>query len=335
MLPHMLENKEIFACPGCGGDLQLSDSSITCGGCSHTFPVEHGIPLLFWPNEWEAGKTDVTHEIKAFYEENPFPNYDGFERVGDLVQKAEKSGFARMLNEQIPFNVRVLEAGCGTGQLSNYLGVAHRVVFGTDICLNSLRLAQQFKEKNDLNRVGFYQMNLFRPIFKPESFSLVICNGVLHHTSDPFSGFQSLAKLVKKGGYILIGLYNRYGRLVTDLRRLIFRIFSDRFKFLDPRLRGKDIGDLKKTIWFMDQYKNPSESKHTMGEVLRWFGEAGFDFVNGIPKLTAFSRFAEKEKLFRQNPPGSRLDHFLVQTGMIFSGSKEGGLFVMIGRKKS
>ena len=52
-------------------------------------------------------------------------------------------------------------------------------------------------------------MNLFRPVFKAETFDVVICSGVLHHTSDPLTGFQSISKLVKKGGYIIIGLYNK------------------------------------------------------------------------------------------------------------------------------
>lgn len=152
-----------------------------------------------------------------------------------------------------PVNIRVLEVGCGTGRLSNFLGVAHRIVFGVDMCLNSLKLGQEFRKRNSLERVGFYQMNLFRPIFREESFPFVICSGVFHHTSAPFAGFQSISRLVKKGGYILIGLYNRYGRITTDIRRTIFRIFGDHFKFLDPCLRDKNTGELKKLTWFMDQ----------------------------------------------------------------------------------
>ncbi len=272
--------------------------------------------------------------VKQFYEKTPFPNYEELENVGNLIQKAQRGVFARLLNEQIPFNIGVLEVGCGTGQLSNFLGVAHRIVFGIDLCLNSLRLGQEFKKKNDLERVGFYQMNLFRPIFREESFPLVICSGVLHHTSDPFTGFRSISRLVRKGGYILIGLYNRYGRITTDIRRMIFKIFNDRLRFLDPRLRCKDIGDLKKLTWFMDQYKNPHESKHTIGEVLRWFDETGFDFANSIPKSKAFEVFSENEKLFKLNPRGNWLDHFFVETHLLFTGSKEGGFFLMIGRRK-
>lgn len=334
-LQHMTENLGIFRCPACSGDLKIADHQIRCLNDDHCYEIKDDIPLLFQPNEWDNSKEDVTNKEKAFYEETPFPNYEDFENVGDLVQKAERGIFASLLNEQIPFNVKVLEVGCGTGQLTNFLGVAHRVVFGADMCVNSLSLGQEFKTKNGLERVGFYQMNLFRPIFKEETFPIVICNGVLHHTSDPFGGFRSISKLVKKGGYILIGLYNTYGRIITDIRRHIFNVFNDRWKFLDPRLRSKDVGDLKKLTWFMDQYKNPHESKHTIGEVLKWFDQTGFAFVNSIPKSKAFKAFSRQEKLFSPNPRGNCLDHFLVQTNLMFRGSKEGGFFVMIGKRKT
>ena len=226
---------------------------------------------------------DITSTIKEFYESTPFPGYEDIDSSESLRQKARQGVFARLLDEQIPHNSRILEVGCGTGQLSNFLGIGHRFVFGTDLCLNSLKLGQEFNKKNGLERVGFYQMNLFRPIFKEESFHLVICNGVLHHTSNPFMGFQSISKLVKKGGYILIGLYNKYGRIITDINRVIFNISGDRFKFLDPRLREQEVREVRKFTWFADQYKNPHESKHTIGEILKWFKKTGFDFVYGIP----------------------------------------------------
>ncbi|MDD5449087.1 MAG: methyltransferase domain-containing protein [Candidatus Omnitrophica bacterium] len=332
-MTHMLENMEIFICPICSGGLEMFSGAIRCKGCGNNYRFEGGVPLLFWPNDWDESQGDVTSVIKSFYEKTPFPNYDDLEDAGDLVNKAEKGFFARMLNEQIPFNIRVLEVGCGTGQLSNFLGIANRRVFGADICLNSLRLAQEFKEKNDLRNAGFYQMNLFRPIFKEKSFPLVICNGVLHHTSDPFLGFKSIAGLVKKGGFIMVGLYNRYGRLATDIQRLVFSVFGEKSVIFDKQLKRKDTGGVKKNTWFLDQYKNPHESKHTVGEVLRWFDQTGFDFVNSIPKIT-FEPFSEKERLFRASPRGNALSHFTAQGRLVFTGHREGGLFLMIGKRR-
>lgn len=332
----VIQNRAMFVCPVCSGALNASSdrSQMECASCHRSFGCERGIPLLFWPNEWDL-KTDVTEVVKLFYEENPFPSYEDFDSIDSFRKKAEKGIFARLLDEQLPHGARMLEVGCGTGQLSNFLAMIWgRSVFATDICLNSLKLGQEFKEKNQIRNVAFIQMNLFRPVFRPESFDLVISNGVLHHTSDPFLGFQSIARLVKRGGFIIVGLYNTYGRIPTDIRRFIFRISGNRFKFLDSRLKDKNLGALKRQIWFMDQYKNPHESKYTFGEVLSWFDQCGIEFISSIPKLTAFETFSPEEKLFEANPRGTRLDHFFVQLGMLLSGGREGGFFTMIGRKK-
>ena len=64
--------------------------------------------------------------------------------------------------------------GCGTGQLTNFLSIAHRSVLGVDVCMNSLGLAQKFKVENGLDRASFAQMNLFRPALKDGFFDVVI-----------------------------------------------------------------------------------------------------------------------------------------------------------------
>ncbi|MFC2001134.1 methyltransferase domain-containing protein [Chloroflexota bacterium] len=335
--PLIIHNQDILICPSCNGGLDVTSDRrmIRCFKCNQSFGCEAGIPLLFYPNEWDS-RTDVTETIKSFYEENPFPGYEDIDSDQSLRQKAEKGILARLLDEQIPHGARILEVGCGTGQLSNFLGMTWgRTVFATDICLNSLRLGQNFKQKNGIDNVAFFQMNLFKPVFRPESFDLVICNGVLHHTSDPFLGFKSLTKLVKKGGFIIVGLYNTYGRIPTDARRLIFKLSGNRFKSLHTCLRDENLTSAIKHIWLMDQYNNPHESKHTIGEVLSWFDHSEVEFFNSIPKATAFASFYLNEELFESNPRGTKLDHFCVQLGMLLSGGREGGVFIMIGRKRA
>ncbi|MBF0518746.1 MAG: methyltransferase domain-containing protein [Nitrospirae bacterium] len=331
----MIDHKDIFVCPACSGALNISINRyiIECPGCNISFKCEDGIPLMFYPGEFNPN-TDVTETVKAFYEETPFPNYEELDSKWRLIEKSEKGTFARLLDRQIPYGAVVLEVGCGTGQLSNFLGIkGGRTVIGTDICVNSLKLGAEFRAKNTLNDVAFFQMNLFRPIFRPESFHIVICNGVLHHTGDPFLGFKSILKLVKKGGFIIIGLYNTYGRIPTAIRRFIFKISGDRFKFLDSRLRDKSLEYRKRHTWFMDQYKHPHESTHTIDEVLDWFAQSGVEYTNSIPKAKAFESFSQEEKLFKLNDKGTFFDHLLVQCGIVFKKNSEGGFFTMIGRR--
>lgn len=323
----------LLRCPACHRTVAGTEAGLQCAGGDHTFAVENGIPLLFVANTWQPGQKDVTDGVKKFYEQTPFPNYDEFDSVAALMQKSRKGLFARLLDEQVPLNSKVLEVGCGTGQLSNFLGIAQRDVFGADMCLNSLSLAENFRRKNQLAHVGFYQMNLFRPIFHEETFDLVVSNGVLHHTSDPFGAFRSIATLVKRGGYIIVGLYNTYGRLMTDLRRVVFRATGQRFAFLDPYLRERGKKDAKMAAWFADQYQHPHESKHTMGEVLRWFAQTNIQFVNSIPKNRFLQPFSQEEKLFAIHPQVDRLTLAAVQAHMILTGNREGGLFIMIGKR--
>ena len=193
-LTTLAEHVDLFACPGCEAPLAFEASSLRCSGCGHVFPIDDDVPQLFWPNDdWDAGKRDVTEQVRAFYEETPFPNYDEFDSVASLAAKARQGLFARLLDEQVPPGTRIIECGTGTGQLSSFLSLANRTVFATDLCMNSLRLGRDFARRHQLARVHFVQMNLFRPAFRPGSFPLVISNGVLHHTSDPFLAFRRSA----------------------------------------------------------------------------------------------------------------------------------------------
>jgi SAM-dependent methyltransferase len=324
--------EDVWACPACGGELSSHHGQrATCQACGAAFTCDDGIWQLFHPHEKVEG--DVTDLVKSFYEEHPFPNYDDHDSLSSLIAKSRKGVYARLLAEQIPYNARILEIGCGTGQLANFLAIGCRTVIGTDLCMNSLRLAENFRRQQGLSRVRFLQMNLFRPALKKEQFDVVLCNGVLHHTSDPYGGFRSIARLVKPGGYIIIGLYNTYGRLLLDTRRVIFRMTGGRFKWLDPYMRKTRMSAGKQDAWFHDQYLHPHESKHTMGELIDWYEKNGFEYINGIPKPRVWDPFSTREKLFEKNAKGTPLDRALAQAKMVWTGSQEGGFYIMVGRK--
>lgn len=324
---------DLLRSPCCGGEFRNGGEELSCSQCGHSFPLDNGIPQLFWPHEKISDDADVTEAVKAFYEETPFPNYDDHDSVRSLLEKSRRGIYARKLDEAIPYNGTVLEVGCGTGQLSNFLGISCRRVMGVDLCLNSLRLGEQFRSEHELNRVRFAQMNLFRPALKPESFDVVLCNGVLHHTSDPQGGLKGLVPYVRPGGYFVVGFYNRYGRLMTDLRRTIFRITGGRGKWLDPYLRSTSMSEEKQRAWFADQYLHPHESKHTFGQIMEWFHESGLSFVRGIPSVTLEGSSLEEAGLFEPTSEGTALEHFLIQLQQISTGSREGGFFVIIGQK--
>jgi len=322
---------EVLACPLCQGSLGVGDLRLTCKNCGTIYDTDGGIPLLFASHD-SVERNHVTDIVKAFYEENPFPNYDDIESEATLMEKARQGIFARLLDEQIPQGALVVEIGCGTGQLTNFLGLNHnRCVFGSDICLHSLRLAEGFRDRCNIRNAGFMQMNLFRPAFKKESIDVVICNGVLHHTADPYGAFQSISRLVKPGRFILVGLYNKIGRLPTDFKRFLFRATGDRFRFLDAHMRNKMYNKERKRAWFFDQYKHPHESKHTFSEVINWYESNQFQYLFSIPKIEP-GPFTAEEKLFERHDKGTRASRFFTELEMLLTGGANGALFIVVGR---
>ena len=234
VMPRLLP---LLACPVDGSGLTWNSHDrtfISYNGRRYGFL--DGIPSFFARNDGHEVEGDVTEIVKAFYERTPFPNYNGVDDRRALRQKAAASTFAKLLDEQLPRSAKVFEAGCGTGQLSNFLGMGpQRICVGGDMCLNSLKLGSGFRDRFSINNAFFLQINLFRPPLRDEAFDLVISNGVLHHTSDPEAGYRAILRKVRPGGFILIGLYNYFGRLHTLWRRRLIETFGKGVATLDAR----------------------------------------------------------------------------------------------------
>jgi carbamoyltransferase len=298
------------------------------------YPIVEGIPRLFVPSDDSAAASqDVTELVKQFYEQTPFPNYEDLDNQRALIEKARAGRFARLLNEQIPYAARVVEVGCGTGQLTNFLSIAHRSVLGVDVCLNSLLLAQQFKKAHGLQRAEFAQMSLFRPGLRDGFFDVVISNGVLHHTSDCRGAFRRISRLLRPGGHLVVGLYSAYSRRLHYARRALFRWTGLTSRWLDPHF-ARARADGKREAWFQDQYCHPHETCHTLDEVLCWMEESSLDFVNSIPKPEVGEGLGPGGRLFDARPSGNPVGRFLSQLADLGSGYREGGFFIIIGRRR-
>ncbi len=96
-------------------------------------------------------------------------------------------------------------------------------------------------------------MNLFRPALKNDFFDVVISNGVLHHTGDCRRAFHRISRLVRPGGYLVVGLYNTYSRKLHYARRALYRYTGLTSQWLDPHF-GKVSANGKREARFQDQY---------------------------------------------------------------------------------
>ena len=280
---------------------------------------------------------DIVKKVVDFYNEAPFPNYEDSDDKSSISFKGDKNYLAEKFKKFIGYNKNVLEVGCGTGQLSLYFSIGNNNrVYALDPTLESIKLGIEFSKKNKIKNIKFVNADIFDDVFKDESFDFIWTNGVLHHTKNPRLAFNIVSKYLKKNGYILVGLYNKYGRARTIFRRFLYKLFGKHIvMILDPTLRNiKKDNKLQIKSWIRDQYEHPVESLHTLDEVLDWFNSNNIEFVNSIPRCNIQER--EDENIFEKSSKGTFLSRLFSQISMLFNNlGSDGGLFVVIGKKKN
>jgi len=277
----------------------------------------------------------VVKKVSKFYKSNPFPNYKVNDDKVSINQRGDNNFLASQFKKFVGYNKKILEVGCGTGQLSIYFSSGNNnLIVAMDATLESLKIAEKFSRKNGINNISFLNADIFEDVLQDEHFDFIWCNGVLHHTKNPYEAFKIVSKSLKKKGYILIGLYNKFGRLRTLIRRLLYKIFGVKIlKILDPTLRKLKNSKEEQNAWIQDQYEHPQESLHTIDEVMSWFKKNNIDFISSIPNSDFHDD--EYDDIFMEKKTGSYVHRFLNQIFMIFGQlGSDGGLFVVVGRKK-
>ena len=274
-----------------------------------------------------------TKKVTNFYKESPFPNYKSNDDKSTILDKGNKNYLTSKFKNFIGYKKDVLEVGCGTGQLAIYfaLGTNNRVV-GLDPTIESLKLAANFSKKHNIENIDFVNADIFDDVLTDKFFDFIWCNGVLHHTKDPYEAFRILIKSLKNEGYVLIGLYNKMGRIRTVFRRYMFKLFGSKFlDIFDPTLRNLKDNVEERNAWIRDQYIHPIESLHTIDNVLEWFDKNDIEFINSIPS----SNFDEDEgDFFSKKSKGNLYSRISNQLSMIFNNlGSDGGLFIVIGKK--
>jgi SAM-dependent methyltransferase len=309
---------ELLVCPACEGALTEEWS---CRHCGARYETPDGIPNL------RVSGDTRTEAVRCFYEQAPFPGYPPRDSLEWLRARAGRSEFARLLDRAIPGNARILDLGCGTGQMSLYLTRADRVVIGADLTRASLELGAAAARRFRLGGVQFVETDLHRPGLRKGSFDVVYSSGVLHHTPDPRASFARLAPLARPGGMIVIGLYNAFARIPFRLRRLVARLSGVTF---DPVLRDRKSEPARRQAWLRDQYQHPEEHRHTLAEVQGWFAENGVEYVRAYPSALLGT---DSDELFARAADNWRPEGWLAQLGWMRSLGHEGGLFIAVGQR--
>jgi len=320
---------ELLVCPACRASLRedAGGARLACTGCSASYEVRGGIPDLRVPSD------ETTETVRGFYEIAPFPGYPPRDSLGSLRARAGRSEFARLLDRAIPGDAKIVEVGCGTGQMSLYLATADRVVIGADLTRASLSLGEAASRRFGVDKVLFLETDLRRSGLREGAFDVVYSSGVLHHTPDPRASFAALARLARPGGIVVLGLYNTWARIPHRLRRAVGRLTGFRWVPLDPVLRDRAGEPARREAWLRDQYMHPEEHRHTTREVQGWFRESGIEYLRTYPDSLFASEPLEDDALFQQAEDDWGFENWMAQLAWMKSLAHEGGLWVTIGRK--
>ena len=96
-------------------------------------------------------KDSIVKTVSKFYTSNPFPNYKKDDDKASINQRGESNILASQFKKFVGYNKRILEVGCGTGQLSVYFSNGNNnLIVAMDATLESLKVAKNFSKKRVL-----------------------------------------------------------------------------------------------------------------------------------------------------------------------------------------
>ncbi len=233
-------------------------------------------------------KTDVLRMYMQF----PYPNYSIEERHNIFAAELGRYRFLGL--EKFLPDARIIDVGCGTGHrvmpIAKHFGVKEYV--GIDHSIASLKVAEDLAKEMEFKRATLVEGDIFNLPYPDGSFDIVISQGVLHHTSDPYGGFKEIVRICRRGGFVDIFLYNKWNHWRHNMQkdkvnRLAGSDIDKRFEVAHRLYGKKPIADMTphEIAGFYDQYCHPHKSDHSIGETLSWFKKQGLDYWGSYPPL--------------------------------------------------
>lgn len=291
-----------LVCPLCGDDLaagdeptagaELEDGAVVCGA-GHAFPVVGGVPRLLPSARLESD--DARSLRKGYSRQWEHYDYASDDRTWTQTLAERREDFLRLVDRsrQELRGMLVLDAGCGNGALSKAISEFGCEVLAADISDAVERAHVHLASE----RTHFAQADLMRAPFRPGTFDIVFCAGVIIVTPDSRRTLEQVARAVAPGGTMFVWVYWREPGIkyaIKTFLRSIMRplpiparhavafafVAQAMLRQLVRRLRHGDAVEWVKwrehlTVqldFFVPRYR----WEHTPEEVRDWFRELGF-----------------------------------------------------------
>jgi 2-polyprenyl-3-methyl-5-hydroxy-6-metoxy-1,4-benzoquinol methylase/Flp pilus assembly protein TadD len=159
---------------------------------------------------------EVSQEVRALYEENPYPRWVRATRAPEPVYLPS---FIANLGGQTPADASfatpdVLVAGCGTGQHPLFAASFYKdaKVVAIDLSLESLGYALRKTRESGVMNIEYAQADILELGGLDRRFHVIESGGVLHHLADPIAGWRVLVDLLRPQGLMNIAVYSEIAR---------------------------------------------------------------------------------------------------------------------------
>ena len=178
----------MLCCPNCRNPLEQLDEGYFCRSCARSFPIIDGIPS-FVDQYVTAGSFDAS----------------AFEFLFEMEQKhfwhvGRREIILDVLRRDIPdlAGSRMLETGCGNGNILWYLKQNGINIEGGDIFLEGLNFCRK-----RAGSVALYQINILALPFN-DKFDVIGAFDVLEHIDDDKKALAEMSRTLKSEGNLIL-----------------------------------------------------------------------------------------------------------------------------------
>jgi tetratricopeptide (TPR) repeat protein/SAM-dependent methyltransferase len=237
-------------------------------------------------------RDEVSRRVQAQYETNPYPRWQRAPVPGAFpLPRMLRSLFPHADPAKLaaPDAPEILVAGCGTGRHAAVTAQLqpHGRVLAVDLSRASLAYAMRRCAELGLANLRFAQADLLELGVLEERFDLIECSGVLHHMREPLAGWRVLLSLLRRGGFMKLGLYSELARRhivaarpkvagleVREARRRIFALPAD-----DPARKVTTRRDFYSASGARDLILHVQEHRFTVPQLASAIAELGVEFL--------------------------------------------------------
>lgn len=151
----------------------------------------------------EYYESEATDYNKEFYEsKNSYPTL--------LYRQNYILGMIKNIN--LPPEAKILDAGCGPGDLLLAIDKKYQSLNGIDIAEEMVNIANQklLTKSNSENEITFKCGDIENLDFGDSQFDLIICSGVIEYLKDDIIWMQEIKRVLKPEGYLILNVTNKY-----------------------------------------------------------------------------------------------------------------------------